>query len=111
MTRGTWARSGRSVSREARPVGSFGVAVVRARGVWDGLTGGPDVDVPPGGQGCACIGPGEVVAVPAVAAAWVHRPECPAGAGLYSTAAAAAIVALALGLWADTARGLEEDDG
>jgi hypothetical protein len=75
---GAWARSGRRPGPPAggRPAGSFAVALGRARGVWDELTGGPDA--------------GEV----------------------YSVAAAAAIVGLALGLWADTARSMgPEEDG
>lgn len=114
MTRGSWARSAArpaAAAREARPVGSFGVAVVRARGVWDGLTGGPDVFVPCGGQGCSCVADGEVVAVPPAVGAWVHRPGCDVAAGVYSTEAASVIVSLALGLWADTARGLVDENG
>lgn len=83
--------------------------------MWDGLTGGPGVVPPVGGLGCACVGPGEVVElaelVEGTAPGLAHRPDCAAGAGFYSDRAAAAIVALALGLWADTARGLVEAGG
>jgi hypothetical protein len=77
--------------------------------VWDGLTGGPSIVPPVGGPGCICAAPGEVVELVAgTAPAMAHGLRCAARAGFYSDAAASAIVALALGLWADTARGLVE---
>lgn len=77
MSSASWRASGArrepaegSRVRTARPAGSWGAALERARASWDGLKGGP-----------------------------------PAG-GAYSDAAAAAILATALGLWADTAAAL-----
>jgi hypothetical protein len=76
MSRDTWRASGRPResaaprARGARPEGSWGVALDRARRSWDGLRGGPPAD------------------------------------GVYSEAAAAAILATALGLWGDVAAGL-----
>lgn len=114
MASGTWARSGRRPaagrSAGARPEGSLAVAVARARGVWDGLTGGPDAPAPVGGPGCGCYPPGAVVAI-RDGEALGHAAECVAGAGFYSVEAAAAIVGLALALWADTARAMGEDGG
>jgi hypothetical protein len=42
----SWAASGarREARREARPVGSWGASIERARAAWDGLTGGPSVE-------------------------------------------------------------------
>jgi len=74
MRTSAWARSGSArPARTARPAGSWGAAVARARATWDGLTGARSGD-------------------------W------------YSEAAAAAILSTALGLWADTAASLGEDD-
>lgn len=91
------------------------MAVARARGVWDALTGGPDGEpIGPGGPGCSCSPAGEFVPL-GPASRFVHGESCAAGDGVYSVEAAAAIVGLALGLWADTARGLvdpaEIEDG
>jgi hypothetical protein len=89
------------------------LSVVRARGVWDDLTGGPDGGtVGPGGFGCSCVGAGDVVAL-GPSSRFVHGQDCAAGEGVYSVEAAAAIVGLALGLWADTAAQLGEgvEDG
>lgn len=72
-----WTRSAaRAPARRAgaRPEGSWGLAVERARAAWDDLTGGP-------------------------------------AGGRYSDLAAAAILATALGLWADTVAVLASGDG
>jgi hypothetical protein len=104
MTARSWAASGRRRDPDAgrprrapRPVGSWGAALERARASWDSLAGGP-------------------------ARLWVVRCECGRGPGpdggehggdcvrerVYSDAAAAAILAAALGLWADTAAAMGE---
>lgn len=89
------------------------MAVARARGVWDELTGGPDGDaVGPGGPGCSCVVAGRDYIALGPSSRFVHGQDCAAGAGVYSVEAAAAIVGLALGLWADTAAALgSEADG
>jgi hypothetical protein len=68
----------------ARPPGSWDLALARARGAWDDLTGGPTVCV----YGCE------------ICSSDAH------GRGVrYTSESAAAILSTALGLWADTVRG------
>lgn len=114
MASGAWRRSGvrpATGGRQARPGGSFSVALARARGVWDELTGGPDGGVPlVGSAGCTCVAPGELVMVAPGTYGPGHRAGCDAGGGVYSVEAAAAIVGLALGLWADTAAAMGAED-
>jgi hypothetical protein len=72
----------RRLARGAKPAGSFDVALNRAVDFWDRLTGGPQ-----------CREPGTLLA---------------GGRMVYSDAAAAGIVGLALGLWSDSAAQLSE---
>lgn len=100
MSGRSWAASGRrragDGSRGPRPAGSWAAAVARARGTWDQLTGGPTVDI---GPDTSVVGPGELVA----------EDRLPRDIR-YSDQAAAAIMAAALGLWADTAAAMADDD-
>lgn len=83
----TWARSAaRPAGRGVRPAGSWAASVARARASWDNLTGGA------GARHGALHGEYGVA---------------------YSDVAAAAILACAATLWADTAASLAvgEDDG
>jgi hypothetical protein len=81
MTAKRWARSVPARGRAPRPAGSFGVALAMARETWDGLTG-------------RAAGPGPTL-----------------DGGAYSETAAAAILALTVALWADTAARLGELEG
>jgi len=98
----SWAASGRrtvaSAGRQARPVGSWGAAIDRARSAWDVLTGGPAVDRC---GSCGELGP-----------AIVHPLACSGGpvGRVYSDAAASAILSTAVALWADTAAALADGD-
>jgi|GEM_PF-3058380 len=96
----SWAASGArraaaSRPRAARAPGSWALAVARAREAWDDLTGGPAVDI---GPDTSRLAPG-AVADPATLPRDMR----------YSDAAAAAILAAALGLWADTAAAMDDD--
>ncbi len=83
MSGRSWAASGRrpAAARSARPPGSWGASVERARAAWDGLTGGGTVRRHEIGED------------------GIARP----GRWVYSDQAAAAILDVALGLWSDTA--------
>lgn len=102
MSRDAWARSGArrpSVAarpRDPRPAGSWGAAIERARAAWDGLTGGPSASVV---EACYCE--------QGIGGTGPHGPTC-VRRSVYSDAAAAAIVATALGLWADVAASMGE---
>lgn len=101
MSSRSWASSGRRPARDraagGRPAGSFAVALARARDAWDGLTGGPGVPFGPDIEAghVVALGPGDDPGVRLV----------------YSDAAAAAILALALGLWPDTAASMSDGSG
>lgn len=103
MSSRVWSASGArrgwegSPGRGARPSGSWALAFARAREAWDDLAGPPSVVAE-----CDCGRGGPV-----------YEPGCAwAGGPRHSEAAAAAILATALGLWGDSAASIAgEDDG
>ena len=70
-----------------RPAEAWAAAVWRAREAWDSLAGGPAVCAECGAEACG------------------HEGE-----RRYSAVAAAAILRVALGLWADSARALADSE-
>lgn len=94
-----------------RPAGSWSTALARARDAWDDLTGGPGPAVQDLAR-CDCGGlnrAANIGAAPDDVAA--HSRACSSilSNGMYSDAAAAAILDTALGLWSDTAASMGED--
>ncbi|HEY3544588.1 MAG TPA: hypothetical protein VGK17_00690 [Propionicimonas sp.] len=101
MTRGSWAASGRSgapAGRAPRVAGSWAASLVRAREAWDGLTGGPADRRCAVCKGACAVGSGRLDD-----AGRVHLVQV-----VYSDAAAASILGVALALWADTAAGMTD---
>jgi hypothetical protein len=112
MASRSWRASGaaaRAPGHGARPAGSWPASVERARQSWDDLAGRP-VFVSDEAR-CDC---GAARRVRAPGGAGVHVAACAGilSSGRYSDLAAAAILACAATLWADTSASMgEEEDG